>query len=765
MPKRLRPSRQITAHSPVLDDRRRRPRNLTFTALAAGIAAGSQFGAYAQEATPGTVQTVTVTAERRSENILAVPNSVTSLSGESLEVLGSSGEDVRQLAGRAPSLNIESSFGRAFPRFYIRGLGNTDFDLNASQPVSLVLDDVVQENPILKGFPMFDIGSVEVLRGPQGTLFGRNAPAGVVKFNSVEPSNRQEGYASFGYGRFGTMNIEGAYNVPITEEIAGRISVLYQKRDDWVDNTYPGAVNSELEGYEDMAARAQVKWTPHRDFQALFNLHGRHLNGTARVFRANIFKPGTNDLVDDFEVDQVSLDGRNEQKLDSWGGSMRLRWNLSNDLTLHSITGYETVDAFSRGDIDGGYGASFLGAGNYGPGEIPFTAESADGLPQHRQITQEFRLESNMPGPFNWQGGIYYFDEKVKIESINYDTLAGGVQNGYATQHQQNKAWAAFGSVNYDLTSDLQVRAGLRYTHDEKDFTAYRLEAPPFSPTFLGSLDTSTSDDNVSGDIALRYTIAPDTNVYTRFATGYRAPSIQGRLLFDDQISKADSEKVTSFEIGGKSDFWNKRAQISGAVFYYQIKDQQLTAVGGGSNVARLLNADKSVGKGAEVDIKAWVTEQLLLTASASYNHTEIKDSSIRLPGCGGGCTMLDPSDADGYIIDGNPLPQSPRTMFNVAARYGIPMRGTDELYFYTDWAYRSKINFFLYESAEFTGKSLLTGGLRVGYIFGDGKYEGALWVRNITDEVQAVGGIDFNNLTGFVNEPRTYGVSFKANF
>nr|MBP7915532.1 Plug domain-containing protein [Vitreoscilla sp.] len=141
--------------------------------LAAALAlAGLAPAAWAQAEEAGKLQTITVTAERRSENILEVPSSISTINPELLDVLATSGQDVRVLSGRVPSLNIESSFGRAFPRFYIRGYGNTDFRLNASQPVSLVYDDIVQENPILKGFPAFDLDRVEVLRGPQGTLFG-----------------------------------------------------------------------------------------------------------------------------------------------------------------------------------------------------------------------------------------------------------------------------------------------------------------------------------------------------------------------------------------------------------------------------------------------------------------------------------------------------------------------------------------------------------------------------------------------------------------
>ena len=190
-------------------------------------------GAMAQAAEPasaasapdvGKLKAVTITAERRTENLQDVPSSVTTLTGEILDVLSTSGQDLRLFSGRVPSLNIESSFGRAFPRFYIRGYGNTDFRLNASQPVSLVYDDIVQENPILKGFPAFDLDRVEVLRGPQGSLFGRNTPAGVVKFDSVQPGKAFGGYGSLSLGNLQTVNAEAAVNVPTGADGAFRIS-------------------------------------------------------------------------------------------------------------------------------------------------------------------------------------------------------------------------------------------------------------------------------------------------------------------------------------------------------------------------------------------------------------------------------------------------------------------------------------------------------------------------------------------------------------
>ncbi|RZJ82991.1 MAG: TonB-dependent receptor, partial [Massilia sp.] len=327
--------------------------------LALAIAALLPFGAaFAQDAAPAqtdatTLDTVEVTAQRRVENIQDVPVSISTVSGEQLDVLASGGTDIRFLSGRVPSLNIESSFGRAFPRFYIRGYGNTDFRLNTSQPVSLVYDDVVQENPILKGFPLFDLEQVEVLRGPQGSLFGRNTPAGVVKFESVKPSQETEGYARVGYGTDNMWNVEGAFGGALSERWSARASLLYQRRDDWVKNTYPGP-NDGYEGYDESAGRVQFLYEGDA-FQALFNAHARHLNGSARLFRANIIEPGTNNLVAGFDEDEVSQDGLNYSELDSKGASARLRWDLG-DYTLHSITGYESVETINRGDIDGGSG-------------------------------------------------------------------------------------------------------------------------------------------------------------------------------------------------------------------------------------------------------------------------------------------------------------------------------------------------------------------------------------------------------------------------
>ncbi|MGQ0383646.1 MAG: TonB-dependent receptor, partial [Gammaproteobacteria bacterium] len=726
------------------------PRRCLAVAIAMALPAPA---AIAQDTT---LDPIMVTAQRRVENIQQVPISVTAVGDEKLDVLASGGDDIRFLSGRVPSLLIESSFGRAFPRFYIRGLGNTDFDLNASQPVSLVYDDVVQENPILKGFPVFDLEMVEVFRGPQGTLFGRNTPAGVVKFNSVRPSRELGGYVQASYAEDDSINVEGAVGGPIGERGAFRFSGLYQHRSDWVDNarlTASGGDNvtqkNAFEGYDEMAGRLQFLLEPSDSFSALINIHARSLDGTARMFRANMIEFGTGDIVSGFDPGTVYFDGRNSQDLDSNGASLRMRWEMGR-VTLHSITGYESVDVLSRGDIDGGFGAAFLPPPapgqppNFGPGFIPFPAESADGLRDHSQWSQEFRWESRDWGAFDWQAGIYYFDEDLTIDSFNFDTLSNGIRNGEVVQQQENQSWAVFGSAEYEVSDALTLRGGVRYTDDEKDFVAQRFTSP-IGGGPLGPIAVSPSDEEITGDISATWALSEDTNLFARIARGYRAPSIQGRLLFGNTVSVADSETNLSYEAGIKAGLFGGRGRIAFTAYMYTMDDQQLTAVGGATNFNTLINAEEVEGQGFELDFEAYLTDNLLVTIGASYNDTEIDDSALGVQVCGSGCTFLDPIIAPAIppfvpatvSIDGNRLPQAPEWVANLTARWGMPV-GDGEFFVFTDWAYRSEVNFFLYESVEFEGPSLLEGGLRVGYNWNDGAQQVALFGRNITDEVEA---------------------------
>jgi iron complex outermembrane recepter protein len=748
--------------------------NATLFSAVAGTSISTVAAEQEPTAKKNQLEVIQVTARKRVENAQEVPVAVSALQGDSLDAYSSAGMDIRFMNAKIPSLSIESSFGRSFPRFYVRGLGNTDFDLNASQPVSLVVDEIVQENAILKGFPVFDVARVEVLRGPQGTLFGRNTPAGLVKFDTVKPSQEFEGYGSVSYGSRGAVDFEGAVGGSLTDRLSTRVSVLWQDKDDYIDNRAPGFEQKDaLGGYTEQAARIQFLYEGD-DFTGLFNYHVRDLDGSPIAFRANTIKPGTNDLVDDFENDVVYHDAasRATQQVESQGASLKLEWDLANH-TVTSISGWESAEIYSRADIDGGYGGFSINdvPVAMGPGFIPFSSESADGIPDQDQYTQELRLSSNFAGDFNYQVGVFYFDEALTIENFSYDTANNGVLNGFVSQQQDTKAWAVFGSVDYTITDDLKVTAGLRYSDDEKEFSANRTLSPVGGAATY--IEKNVSDDHVSWDLSANYKVNDDVNWYGRIANSFRAPSLQGRILFGDEVTVADSETVTSFETGIKSDVLDGQGRVNATVFYYTMDDQQLTAVGGGANFNRLLNADKTTGYGFEIDSEWVLTDELNATFNLSYNKTELKDKDLAVAVCAQ-CTVTDPTfqvpgafgPEDRAILDGNSLPHAPEWISNITLRYTKEL-AEGEFFTYADVSYRSEIDFFLYESVEFEGKPLTEVGLRAGYAWaqGDYEYEVSAFVRNLFDEQQAIGGVDFNNNTAMVNEERYIGAEFKVNF
>jgi iron complex outermembrane receptor protein len=727
----------------------------------------------AEQPAGGVIEQVIVTAEKRPEDVQKIPEAVSVLSGQDLGIILTAGPDIRAISGRVPSLTLESSFGRAFPRFYMRGLGNTDFDLNASQPVSMVVDDVVMENPIVKGMPLFDIDRIEVLRGPQGTLFGRNTPAGVIKFDTKKPTKDFESSFKVSYGSLNNVDINGGIGGALSKTLSARFSALWQSEGDWVYNRWSGYTgkNPALGGYETGAARLQFLWQPDDKFSALLNLHGWHVDGTARIFRANIIEKGTNDFVPGYEQDTVYQDGKNAQYISSLGGVLKMDYNFG-AATVTSVTGWERINnMYSRGDIDGGYGP--YPGGVYGPGFIPFSSESADGIPKLDQFTEELRLASNGTGEFTWIVGAYYFNENVDIDSFSYDSLtAGNPQNGHAIQNQKTDSYALFGSLGYTLSDSWSLKAGLRYTNDKKDFSADRPQ-PLFQPPLTHPITRHTDDSNASWDLSVFHTVAPDVSLYGRLATGYRGPSIQGRIMFvpdfsDGQdpatngVSVAKAETITSFEVGMKSVLADQRLRLNLAAYVYQMDNQQLTAVGGQYNVATLLNAHRTDGHGFEADVEYIPTANWYGSFGLSWNPTKIDDKNLTVAPCGGGCTITNPVNASGNVyVNGNSLPFAPEWIFSGILNYqSDPVnRG----YFGSlDWAYSSDKSFFLYQSKEFHSDSL-EFGLRLGYGWNGGKYEVALWGRNIFDKKILQGGIDFDNLTGMTNEPRTIGIEFST--
>ncbi|MFT6286878.1 MAG: iron complex outermembrane receptor protein [Alcanivorax sp.] len=710
------------------------------------------------------LEEVLVTAQKREQSLQDVPASVSVISGESMRDFIGGGENIRAMSGRVPSLQIESSNGRQSPRFYIRGLGNYDFDVNASQPVSLIFDEITLQNAVLKSIPMFDIERIEVLKGPQGTLFGRNTPAGIVKVDSVRPSSETEGYVNIGYGSRDTQTYEGAIGGEVTDGVTARLSMKYLERDAWIDNTVNGS-GDDFGGFDEFAYRLQVLFEPTDNFSALVKIHGFDQDGDhPQIFYANALTPGQEGTRSGFDEEVVSQDGSAGFEMDHIGGALHLTYEMSNALTLTSITGYDEVESFSRADVDGGLigGPEVIGVLGR---QAFFNVESGDGLDDHYQLSQELRLAGES-GQFFYQVGLYYFDEDIDVRSNNFDS-ATGLKTSEDIASQQTTSSAIFGQVEYSVNDALSVIGGLRYTDDDVE-----LETLPGPGSFAPNDIIKEDDSYVNWDLALNYDVDADWSIYGRVGNASRGPVTIGRFGF---TSSADTETLTSIEAGFKANLWDDRARWNATVYAFEVEDQQLTATGGSANLNTLLNSDKTEGSGFETDLEILFTQDLRFSTNLSYNKTEIKDSELGVEQCSSnpGCTVKDPvigvvngpfGPATIVSVDGNSLPRAPEWMFNASLHYTYHL-SSGQMYFNTDWNYRDESNIFLYESVEHIAEERWIGGLRIGYKNESEQLDVAIVGRNITDEVVVDGALNFLNMSAFVNEPAFWGVEVGYNF
>ncbi|MBB4086015.1 TonB-dependent receptor [Sphingomonas carotinifaciens] len=740
------------------------------------------------------LEDITVTAERRSESLNRVPVSVAVVGGADLRSFQTGGEDILALSGRVPGLYAETTTGRIFPRFYIRGLGNIDFYLGASQPVSVIQDDVVLEHVVLKSNPAFDVAQVEVLRGPQGSLFGRNTTAGIIKIDTIKPTQTFQSRATASIGSYNTMHLDAGVGGPIIKDVlAFRVSALIQHRDDWIDNTYAGPSldgtltprENAMGGFTERDVRLQLAFTPTDRLSFDLSGHARWYDGTSTVFHRAALKRGSNDVSGE-PRDRIALDeGRdNPQSYETQGASLRANWDMG-AASLTSITAYERTSGFSAGDTDGGAAANFPvnGVAN-GYGLSLGRVRDLD------QWTQEVRLASNGTGPFRWQVGGIYFDSRDTTDFYQrrflllpaYNPLQPGNPNtnnpdNWVRLRNTNTSWGVFGQVSYEVVPDLTITAGGRISEDSK---RTRLVKAPGRPdggvVYRGRTDVSLSDTQPSWDLSALYQVNPDLSVYVRAARGFRGPTIQGRsAVFNSDFTTADSEKNLSFETGFKSNLFGNTLRLNASAFAYRVSDIQLNGNDADGNGV-LFNADKAVAYGLEADAQWLPVRNLALSAGVSLLHSEIRDSRVYAQVCALNgqvvCTVQDPTitrtifGAPAVLaqIDGNPLPNAPEYNVNLAARYDVPLADDSKVFISTDWNIQGFTNFVLYKTKEFNANGNFEGGLQVGYAAPNDDWQIAVFARNITNEKNLKGVIE-NYMAAVFNEPRIIGVTLSGKF
>ena len=706
-----------------------------------------------QDTDDNVLEEVVVTAQKRAQSLRDVPVSVTAISVNDINAFLDGGVSIKALAARAPSLNVNGNSGRFLPQFYIRGLGNADFDVNANQPVSLIIDDVSIESTTLRSIPIFDVAQVEVLNGPQGTLFGRNTNAGIVKIDSVKPAFEQDGYLAVSAGSRRGRGVDFAIGDSLTEKVAARFSFHYLGQADWIDNLENGP-GHDLGGFSQYAARVQFLFQPSARTDLLLKLQGSRIDSNTPVFYANALTPGIEGTRPGFDETTVTQDAQNFQELDHFGVSLKVNHEFDT-VSLSAITSYDTLDSFSQADVDGGVTGGPEAIGMLGQ-QAFFGVATGDGFDDYYQISQELRFAVDRDKWFMQFGG-YFFQEDFLVRSEDFGA------NRTSFVDQKTTSYAAFSQIEYQVTNHLSLTGGIRLTDDGKRLETIDVALP-------ATIDIG--DTYLSWDLAARYNLADDWTVFTRVARGSRGPVTLGRFGF---TSTASTETLTSYEAGLKSTLFGGTARWNLTGYLYNIKDQQLTAVGQTDNVNALLNVDRTRGYGFETDFEYQITDRLYLGSNLSYNHTEIRDEMLAESICGGvpACTSPDPvrsvdpgpfGPVTNVLVNGNPLPLAPAWIFNVGLNYTHPLPDGD-LYVRTDWNYKGRANIFLYESVEFVSEARWLGGVRLGYRHEDTGIDIAFVGRNITNEVTVFNGLAFLNMAATVTDPRYFGVEIKLDF
>lgn len=420
------------------------------------------------------LEVIVVSARRIPEKWQDVPISLAVLNEEQVRTRFQAADPVAAFSLSVPSLYAESSNGRTAPRFYLRGLGNADFNQGASQPVSLVYDNIPLEKSGVRSFPIFDIQAIEVLRGPQGSLFGKNTSAGTVLIHTQKPNQLQQGYMNVVVGELNTVNLEGAVNqVIVKDELTSRIALYSHSRSNYINNGFSKQTDV-IGGYHDFALRNHILWEPNEQFSALLTGQYRHLDGhSSTPFRANSLSKGSNELNHNFVRNQVFYDGGGDQPSTIEHGSVSLSLTHTGEqFTTTILSSLHSLNRFGRADIDGGYGV-FNHTQSSGPGAIPAAVDTGSDS-DIQQVSHELRVTGDITDKLDWQAGFFYFADEFDFFDLNANEYSQVIKDiGVLSRTNiNNQSYAAFFHHTYHFSDTLRISGGLRFTTDKKQAIA-----------------------------------------------------------------------------------------------------------------------------------------------------------------------------------------------------------------------------------------------------------------------------------------------------
>lgn len=746
-----------------------------------------------------TLEEVVVTALRRVERLQDVPLAITALSGAELTDRG-----VRQaadIAASVPNMLLNLPYGpEAQPTFTLRGVTTQDYSQNQSSPIAMYVDEVYKAVGAVQALQTYDLDRVEVLRGPQGTLYGKNATGGAVNFYSKSPNlSENDGYATFGFGNYGAYSLNAAVGGPIIDDQLGvRVALLYAKRDGWVHSIVPGV--EPLNGVDARAGRLSFLYQPSDRLTASLKVAVTRSGGTPYGAHALNVDPfyfsGTIDWFDNGAKYAVHKDIRNDSV------ALKVEWQANEHATLTSVTGYDYGRWYTKSD-DGG---------------LPITARLDDPntySSSTNDFSEELRLASRDTGAFGWLAGLYYGRESTHATveyhffdsyDLGYFALPDGTPlygfDEYNSFDQLKDSKAVFLNTTFAITPVVTLHAGARYTEDKVTISNfYALEGGPLAPGPTGytpdggvstywtqtigalpaafdyyqtgvaaqgpTLDLSQDNSNVSFKAGVDWKPSADVLTYLNVSQGYRGAAFNGQAFnFPEEANFADPEELTSIEIGLKADLWNRRGTFNVALFHYDYKNQQFldsfTLPGGSGSGFHTVNAPKSRVDGAEFELHAKASDDVEIRAALGLMSSEYVELSLHATSSTRNCCV------------GNQLIQAPDYNGSLGIDWRFAHTAAGDLQLMLEGNYYAKQYFDAYNTERIAQGAYGIANARVSFKSAANRgFDVAAWVKNLTNEKYIAYGLNQNDPDtgalgfdyGLVGEPRTYGVDLTYRF
>ena len=774
----------------------RRPRHLT---LAVATTLGLSLpGATVAQAV---LEEVIVTAQKRTQSLQDVPVAVSAFSGEMLEQSGI--KDMFDLQANAPSLIVDASQTSTTTTFSIRGVFTSSQNFGLEPSVGLYVDGVYRARQGSMINNLVDVASVEVLRGPQGTLFGRNTPAGAIQVNSVQPDFEGTGFLEVGAGNYDLWTASGAKSLTLIDDVlAVRGTGFIMNRDGFVDLI--GGDDDAINDRDRWGLRFQALYTPNDSITVRFGADYSEVNeiccavgnwknnffpqdgatSPASGTDANIVALGGTVIYQrDFYDYEVTLAQEPVSDNEDKGVNLQVDWETDNFLVT-SITAYREYESFDDFDI----GFTDLDAG--------YQSNDAD----QDQFTQEFRI-SDDGEKLSYVAGLYYYHQNLDNSRATTvgDDLAGiiglagigapafvGGTGALSVNEQEHESYAIFGQADYNLTDSLVLTAGLRWTYEDKDMTnVFTQDAPPvFSPAFPNwgfygfppltpqpDVDEDFDDDQVTGTVKVSWFMNNDIMFYGSYGTGYKAGGINTDRIPSQVSVLFDPEESESFELGMKAEFPDQALRVNVALHMTDTDDLQTISFQGGGFV--LDNAGTAETYGGEVDISWLPTDSTTLTLAYAYNHGEYEDFEE------GSCWTAtpwhtgqpDPDDQGNGFCDrsGGDISGNPENVVVVTGNQDFNFTASLTGFLYGEYIFTDERMTDVNNDPAKEDDSYTVVNLRAGLIFEDYDATLTFWGRNIFDEDSVSTIADAvaqtGRLIGYYREPATWGVSLRKNF